>query len=241
MTAMIRALLWKEWHEQRWKLVFGCAILMAYMAISLRARLWPDFVTVISGLFGGAVLWAVFTAMGTVAPERADGSLGVLLARPIRPWWVLAVKTVVAVCVSAGPIAAGTLVALLVAAGREVSSSELLVVFAVAVAMNVTLLIWTMSIGIRCTSEAQVTMVGMVIIAAGLAAASLLGDILDLRLQPWACGFYPLWIVGAVRKQDGLLIADETFVLAIGIEIAVAAAWWMLAGILISRTRRGRG
>ena len=103
MTSPIRTLLWKEWHEHRWKLVFGCVMLMAYVAIGLRARLWPDIVTVAAGLFPGAFILAVFTTMGITATERNEGSFDVLLSRPISPRKILAVKTLVAIPVSATP------------------------------------------------------------------------------------------------------------------------------------------
>jgi hypothetical protein len=39
---MMRSLIWKEWHEQRWQLAFGCVMLMSFAAIALRARLVSD-------------------------------------------------------------------------------------------------------------------------------------------------------------------------------------------------------
>src|SRR5689334_8801214 len=38
----MRSLLWKEWHEQSWKLAFGCVVLAALAVIGLRARVVAD-------------------------------------------------------------------------------------------------------------------------------------------------------------------------------------------------------
>lgn len=41
---MTRALLWKEWREQRWKMAFGRVMLCGFCAIGLQTRLIPDVV-----------------------------------------------------------------------------------------------------------------------------------------------------------------------------------------------------
>ena len=68
---MIRKLLWKEWHEQRWKAAFGCVILMAFTAIGLKTRLVPDEVIIALGIFIGAIL--------------AASQLALLLEMMVRP------------------------------------------------------------------------------------------------------------------------------------------------------------
>jgi len=39
---MLRALLWKEWHEQRWRVALATVWLLGMSAIGLKTRILPD-------------------------------------------------------------------------------------------------------------------------------------------------------------------------------------------------------
>ena len=92
MVKIVRSLLWKEWHEQRWKLAFGSVILMGLVSVGLQARLLPDRDILLLAIFVGSYLLPVFVAMGLVAAEQGEGSLHTLLALPLRPWIMLGVN-----------------------------------------------------------------------------------------------------------------------------------------------------
>src|SRR5688572_16744284 len=92
---MWRSLVWKEWHEQRWKLGFGCALMMGFTFIGLRTRVMPDQAVISFGLFLSGLLLPLMVSMGLVAPERADGSLVRLLSLPVPAWHVLAAKAAI--------------------------------------------------------------------------------------------------------------------------------------------------
>ena len=231
MHSPLIALLWKEWHEQRWKLVFGCVMLMAYVAIGLRARLLQDVATVVTALYPGALILAIFTAMGVTATERSERTFDVLLSRPISPWKTLAVKTLVAIAVSATPLVAAALLAIVMAGGREIASSQMLLFLPVALTMNVSMLLWTLSFGIGRPSEAQVALVGIGVIALGLAAILLDGVFAGLY-GSWLCWLHPLTVLGAVGRNGGV---PGT---AIAVELSVAGLVWVLAAARIGRPRR---
>lgn len=117
---MIRALLWKEWREQRG--VMGAGLLLVVLApLGLAAwsatRTIPitaDDVNQLLGLLYALFLWPLFAAAcgaGTVANEHARSSLGFLLSRPMSRWKIIGSKLFVAfLCWSA--IVAGSMVIL---------------------------------------------------------------------------------------------------------------------------------
>ncbi|MDB5295230.1 MAG: hypothetical protein JWO31_1213, partial [Phycisphaerales bacterium] len=88
----MRILLWKEWHEQRWKLGFSSLLLAAFALIGLRSRVVADEAVLAVLTTLGTLLLPVLAVVGLVPPERADGTLEALLALPVRPGRVLAAK-----------------------------------------------------------------------------------------------------------------------------------------------------
>ena len=231
MHSPYSAILWKEWREHRWKLVFGCVMLMAYVAIGLRARLMPDLVTLVTALYGGAVALAVFTAMGVTATERSEGSFGVLLSRPFSPWKTLGVKTLVAIVVSATPLVAAALLAIVMAGGREAASSEMLFHMAVTVTMNVSMLLWTVSLGIGRPSEAQVAMVGIGVIALGVVVLVFLAEAFAGPVPQWLCWPHP--VTASTIGQRG-----EALGMATVVELSVAGLLWVVAAARVGRPGR---
>src|SRR5688500_5636332 len=102
-TIMWRSLVWKEWHEQRWRLWFGAALLGMFTLIGLRTRIMPDEQIVIFAMIVGGIFFPLMVAMGLIAPERAEGTIVRLLALRVPRCKVLVAKTFAGaiVCVSA--------------------------------------------------------------------------------------------------------------------------------------------
>src|ERR1043165_6112612 len=97
-------LLWKEWHEQSWKLGFGCVVLGALALIGLRARIVPDetMIMVVSAV--GMLLLPILSAASLFPAERGEGSFESLIALPVAPSRILAAKTAAGLLLCAGPI-----------------------------------------------------------------------------------------------------------------------------------------
>lgn len=81
---MMRAVLWKEWREHRWRGVLGALVMATLSASLVRAQIvtTAEAVVILFGPLG--LLMAIFLAMGSVATEREDGTWDFLAARPIR-------------------------------------------------------------------------------------------------------------------------------------------------------------
>ena len=102
---MHRALMWKEWREQRAVMFAGLLVtilmpLFLFAGMSLRPR--PVDLGSLSEALPGLyviLLWPLFVAAagaGTVASEIGDGTLGFLLSRPVSRVRVWVVKVLVA-------------------------------------------------------------------------------------------------------------------------------------------------
>src|SRR5579872_3529215 len=113
------SLLWKEWHEQRWKLAFGCIILAAFALIGLRARIIADQMLLTWVCLMGVLLLPVLASTGLVPAERGEGTFESLLPLPISPKRILLAKTIMGMLLCAAPLAAAGIVSLLIAGGRE--------------------------------------------------------------------------------------------------------------------------
>lgn len=92
MNTIWRSLLWREWHEHKWKLASLTAIMLAMQA----AAIWgdPQLVTLgapISGFFAIIPL-AVFVAMGAAAGERTEGTLPFARSLPAKRSLLAAAK-----------------------------------------------------------------------------------------------------------------------------------------------------
>jgi ABC-type transport system involved in cytochrome c biogenesis permease component len=157
----MRKLIWKEWHEQSWKLAFGCIVLSAFVVIGMHARIVPDMAIVAYICAIGVLILPITSAAGLFPAERADGSFDSLIAMPIAVWKILLARTLSAVVLTAGPLAVAAAVTVLMAGGRESTIRETLAVYGVSALASTTLVIWMMSLTIRLPNEGRASLVSM--------------------------------------------------------------------------------
>lgn len=165
MNGMIRSLLWKEWHEQRWRVAFGCVLLGSFAALGLTARLIPDEITVLFTMLIGAFLLPLVAAMGLVAPERADGTMNTLIAMPVQPWMPLTVKLAVGLLGAVLPLVTAAVASVSIAGGRELPASAVITIYTSGAMFGAILVIWTLALSVRLSSEAAVGLAGMAVVA----------------------------------------------------------------------------
>lgn len=173
----MRSLIWKEWHEQRWKLGFGSLVLASLAFIGLRARVIPDETMMDWVCFIGVGLLPVLASTGLVPPERSDGSFESLLALPVAPWRILWAKTAMGVLLCIGPLAAAEAVSFFVAGEREVSNDFIRMLFGRTMLAGLSLFIWMLALTIRLPNETRAGLLAMgvlifwVLATAGLASS----------------------------------------------------------------------
>lgn len=194
---MMRNLFWKEWREQRWKMAFGCVMLVSFCAIGLRARMVPDFTIIILTAFFGGPLLALLTAMGVVGRDRGEGSLDYLLALPVAPYRVLGVKMLVGLANCFVPVLGVGLVASIVAGGREMTFLQIFGTVGVGLWLATHLLVWSVAIGIRQPSEARAGLVGVgVIVGWGLYFLLIMAITPNTATTPFFLALTPLTCLG---------------------------------------------
>ncbi|UCD29017.1 MAG: ABC transporter permease subunit [Planctomycetota bacterium] len=90
--AVRRALLVKEWREQRWRFFLGTVVLSGLLAGLLRAQVIPRNEAVLFIYWPVGLVMVIFFAMGSVATERANRTWEFLLSQPISRDRVLLAK-----------------------------------------------------------------------------------------------------------------------------------------------------
>jgi ABC-type transport system involved in multi-copper enzyme maturation permease subunit len=155
------SLLWKEWHEQRWKLAFGSLILAAFALVGLRARVIADETMLEAVCLLAVPLLSVLSSTGLVPAEREEGTLETLLALPVQPAIVFAIKTLIGVLLCAVPLVVTAIVGVAVAGGREISSAAIIGLHLRTLAATLSLYFWMLALTVRLPSETRAALITM--------------------------------------------------------------------------------
>ncbi len=172
---MIKPLIWKEWHEQRWKLAFGCVLLMGYTAISLQSRLLPDEIIVFTTCCWGAPFLPIFVVMSLFSVEKQDRTLERLLSLPVKAWQVFLVKLLVGGIICILPVLGSMLVSLFIAAGREMTAWRIITFYLGSMSFILAMFIWSAAIGVRQPNEARAALVSIAILIGWVVMAMVSG------------------------------------------------------------------
>jgi hypothetical protein len=157
----MHSLLWKEWHEQRWKLAFGSLILAAFALIGLRARVVADAMLLEWVCVLAVLLLPVLASTGLLPAERNDGTLAMLLALPTHPRLIFAVKTMLGVLLCAGPLIVTAAVSVAVAGGREVSTAQMSALYLRTLAATLSLFFWMFALTVRLPTETRAALISL--------------------------------------------------------------------------------
>jgi len=145
---MLKALLWKEWHEQRWRMALACVWLMGATAIGLKTRLVVD--AIILGLIAVpmAVLLPVFAGMGLFAEERQAKTMAFLQMQPAQRWQILLAKVGMGLLVFVVPLTATFGLVLIFVGPRELPLTFMWFGYVVVLGFSVVLYLWQILAGL---------------------------------------------------------------------------------------------
>jgi ABC-type transport system involved in multi-copper enzyme maturation permease subunit len=241
-------LLWKEWHEQRWKFAFGCIVLGSLLAIGLRARIMADQTTMLIACATAIVLLPLLAGVGLLSSERSDGTLETLCALPIRPSRIMAVKALMGIAVCAGPMLVLLAVIFLIAGEREMNRWNILAIIGRAVLAELSLLFWYLAVTARLSGEARAGLVAVgvlicwLLITLGLinflyGPLSLQGTPLGHRYWQPIYGVSPL---AGVMDIDFQLKYGPPMWFAAMVQLAIASMLWVSTLGALKRTNAGR-
>jgi ABC-type transport system involved in multi-copper enzyme maturation permease subunit len=183
MQTIWQSLIWREWHEHKWKLAALSAIMLSLQFVLIWAE--PKFVTLVgplSGLMAIAPL-AVFVAMGTAAGERSEGTLAFVRGLPAERWRIAAAKTAAGAMVLLLPTLLATLLpmcwlAILGRARDKIDLSPLqgagpfeclAISGLLAAGLAMSCFVWTLAFGIRKQTEIRAGLSGAGVLLAALA------------------------------------------------------------------------
>lgn len=169
-------LIWKEWHEQSWKLGFGCVVLGALALIGLRARIVGDETMAMWVCFLGLALLPVLSSTGLLPAERSEGSFESLLALPVPPWRILMAKTEIGFLLCAGPMLVAAVVSLLATGGRELPEDAMIVLFGRSTLAALSLFIWMLALTARLPNETRAGLLALGVFIFWMLATAGLAD-----------------------------------------------------------------
>ncbi|MHC4361636.1 MAG: ABC transporter permease subunit [Planctomycetota bacterium] len=223
---MMRALFWKEWCEQRWKLAFGSVLLMGYTAVALKSRLFMDEGIVASVAIVGPMMMALLACMGLVATERSEGSLGTLLALPVESWKIFAAKMVMGAAVCTGPLLGSAVLSIAMAGGREISGSRMVSFYSAGFGVGLALFVWMAAFGISQPTEARAGLVGIAVITLWMAFLTVCDFFLNEPLKTWSMMIVPFGFFRALGEEQTDIGPKTAFVqIVIGICLLVWGAY----------------
>jgi hypothetical protein len=217
----MRQLLWKEWHEQSWKLAFGCVLLSALAAIGLHSRIVADETMVMCVCFLGIALLPMLSSTGLVPAERAEGTLESLLGLPTEPRKILIAKTAMGALLCAGPLGVAMVVSVLVAGQREITGGYMAMIYIRSVLASLALFVWMLALTIQLPSETRGGLVALGILIGWMIAT---GGLAEVEKAPWVLAFTPLGFVYGVHFED-----CGSLLLVTAVQAIFAAALWAWA------------
>jgi len=193
---MLKALFWKEWQEQRWRLALACIGLIGFTAIGLKTRILPDSdIITITILLSGFFLPA-FAGMGLMAAEHSAGTLKHLLAQPLPCWKLLLAKLGMGLMSYALPILATCAMVCVAVGGRELPVSRLVAGYMALLAFCTAIFAWSLFMGIHCRREDLYLLMNTVVLVSWCVQGLIVDEFeLTDRLGQWVWNMNPFSLI----------------------------------------------
>ncbi|MFA5863968.1 MAG: hypothetical protein WC975_04695 [Phycisphaerae bacterium] len=204
---MLKAIVWKEWREMRWRIAFGTILLNFVLLALLRARIANDTEVSVMVWFAGGMVLAILSAMGPFAPETTQHTWTFYLSKPVDIWKVTLVKWFIGWLGLVIPLLVSLIIfivyprnyPLLVTPMKDIGFE--FKVFPVAIIVSTMYYTLTCSLAPRRAGEAYVGLVGVFVLVAMMLHIMFIeamrwGKVDELGLLGWiGCSFSPLfWI-----------------------------------------------
>jgi len=236
---VLKALLWKEWQEQRWRVALATVWLLGMTAIGLKTRILPDLMILLVTWVPTVLILPVFFGMGLFASERRAGTLSFLLVQPVERRTILTAKAMVGLLAYTMPLLIGGIAVCLAVGGREASAADLSGRIAVIAIFGAALFAWQLLAGWRCRREETHILASAVVIGFWIVQGLVVDEwSLDQSLGHW------IWTINPISVAELFDAWESRSPYAIWTTVAVQSlitAGLMLALWLRFRTcREGR-
>ena len=223
---MLTALLWKEWHEQRWRLALACVWLMGATGIGLKIRLVPDGVVLGLIAMPMAILLPVFAGAGLFAEERHAKTFAYLKVQPVQTRQILLAKLILGWLVVALPFAATFALVLIFAGSRELPLGLMWFGFGVVLAFGVVMYLWQVLCGLRGRRPETYALVSAAVVGLWMIQGLLVDEFArGTALETWLWVINPFALVELLDAWTYRSIAEIWTVLLVQGVIVVGLAW----------------
>ena len=175
-------LIWKEWHEQKWKLLALTVIALSVCVAMLSQDIHNAEFALVSTMWAFVMFAPTFVAMGVSAGEHASGVIRFVRAQPVPVWKVATVRCLAGLCLLITPILCSSLLCWLAAFAwpqrgpysvRTASltglpdewtfSLKLVVLTGIGLAACVNLYSWIVAITVNQRTEFRVGLIGLLV------------------------------------------------------------------------------
>lgn len=175
-------LFWKEWHEQKWKLLSLMVIALSVFGAMLSQDVGNVEFALASTIFAFVMFAPTFVAMGVSAGEHASGVIRFVHAQPVPIWQVAAVRCFAGLSVLLTPILCCGLLCWLAAfvwpqsgpysartaslaglPGEWTLTLKLVVLTGFGLAASVNLYAWTVAITVNQRTESRAGLIGLLV------------------------------------------------------------------------------
>jgi hypothetical protein len=228
---MTRALLWKEWREQRWKLAFGCLLLAGFNVIALRSRMLPERYTILLTVLMGGILMPLLSSMSVSGTDRETGTHPFLFSLPTPAWRVLLIKLLMVIAIAVAPLVCAGFAAQPFINTDWIPSGEISSVYYVGCWIAASVVLWTSLLGIRMRTEAGVALTGVAVVA-GWVFHAMACEAINHTSQPVGAGV-PMLLFMAANPISGAWMLDKQHALSaplfLGVQALILTLLWIRA------------
>ena len=199
---MFKRLLWKEWHENLWKLCFCASVSLAMTALLFRIRLFPDLATCHAISMVMTFILPFIYAMDLFAGDMSHRTIHLLFKLPVPRWQIFLSKILVALLGFGMTFIATGLTMEAITRGRETDAGILIRTHLIFSMCSVLILAWFSVFGCQNRSEAAslVTLFsvligwGIVFFWAAVCEIAWAGHLVPYSIIYWAIAKYTTWL-----------------------------------------------
>lgn len=199
---MFKYLLWKEWHENLWKLCFCVCVSLAMTTLLFRIRLFPDLSTcqVLSMVMTFVVPFIY--AMDLFAGDMSQRTIHLLFKLPVPRWQIFFSKILIALLGFGFTFLVTGLAMEIIARGRETEAGMLLRTHLIYSLCSILILAWFSVFGAQNRSEAASLIAlfsvligwGIVFFWATICEIAWAGHLPPYTFIYWAVDKYTTWL-----------------------------------------------
>lgn len=193
---MLKALLWKEWQEQRWRMGLACLWLIGLNAIGLTTRILPDMVILGMIWVPSMMILPLFAGIGLLAEERSEKTLSFLMVQPVARRSIITSKLLMGLLVCLAPVLlCGTLIWAFLGA-RELPEVELVSAFAFLGLFCTVLFLWQILSGIKCRRPETYVAIAIFVLGFWMVFGFVVDEYqIDHRMGDWIWWINPFAVI----------------------------------------------